>query len=183
MKRLAAIVSAFGILGALIGCSSHPPMKTVEYVDINRFMGDWYVIANIPTFIEKNAHNAVEHYDLNEDGTVATTFSFREGGFDGEMKKYTPTGFIENTETNAIWGMQFIWPIKGDFRIVYLDSDYTQTIIGRQARDYVWVMARTPSISEVDYQALIHVIQELGYDTSKINRVPQQWPLTKEDRS
>jgi apolipoprotein D and lipocalin family protein len=78
--------------------------------------------------------------------------------------------------------MQFIWPIKGDFRIVYLDEDYTQTIIGRQARDYVWVMTRTPSIPEEDFQALIQIVQELGYDTSKINRVPQQWSSAEESQ-
>jgi apolipoprotein D and lipocalin family protein len=182
MKRLISFVTAAGLIGALTGCASHPPMKTVDYVDIDRFMGDWYVVANIPTFIEKNAFNAVESYALNEDGTIATTFTFREGGFDGEMKKYQPTGYIENTETNALWGMQFIWPFKGDFRIVYLDNEYSQTIIGRQARDYVWVMARIPSISEDDYQALIKVVQELGYDISKVNRVPQQWSSAQEAR-
>jgi lipocalin len=28
-------------------------METVPYVDLKRFMGDWYVVANIPTFVEK----------------------------------------------------------------------------------------------------------------------------------
>ncbi|MDH3935419.1 MAG: lipocalin family protein, partial [Gammaproteobacteria bacterium] len=44
-------------------------MQSVEYVDINRFMGDWYVIANIPTFVETGAHNAIESYALNADGS------------------------------------------------------------------------------------------------------------------
>ena len=57
-------------------CTSYPPIKTEENVDLQRFMGDWYVIANIPTFIEKGAHNAIESYKLDKDGTVATTFSF-----------------------------------------------------------------------------------------------------------
>jgi apolipoprotein D and lipocalin family protein len=56
-------------------CSSPSPIHTAKAVDLERFMGDWYVIANIPTFIEKNAHNAMESYRLAEDGTVATTFS------------------------------------------------------------------------------------------------------------
>ena len=43
-------------------------MKTVEFVDLERFMGDWYVIANIPTFIEKGATNAIESYKLMDDG-------------------------------------------------------------------------------------------------------------------
>ncbi|MCW8799366.1 MAG: lipocalin family protein [Desulfobacter sp.] len=160
----------------LFGCSSHPPMPTVDYVNINRFMGDWYVIANIPTFIETDAHNAVETYNLNDDGTVATTFTFNEGDFSGEKKIYRPKGFILDKTTNATWGMQFIWPIKADYRVIYLDEDYNQTIIGRKQRDYVWIMARSPEIPDKDYQHLVQVITELGYDTSKLQKVPQQWP-------
>ena len=61
----------------LAGCreSVHPPLALAEDVDLGRFMGDWYVIANIPTAIEKGAHNAVESYRLEEDGTIATTFT------------------------------------------------------------------------------------------------------------
>jgi apolipoprotein D and lipocalin family protein len=160
---------------ALSGCASHPPMKTVDYVDLPRFMGDWYVIANIPTFIEKNAHNAIEDYRLNEDGSVATTFTFFEAGFDGKPKRYTPTGFVLDKQTNAHWGMQFIWPFKGDFRIVYLDEGYENTIIARQARDYVWIMSRNPEISDTDYQRLSDVVKSLGYDISQLKRVPQRW--------
>lgn len=159
------------------GCaSSKPPIRTEAYVDLSRFMGDWYVIANIPTFIEKGAHNAIESYEMNDDGTIATTFRFREGSFDGEVKTYHPTGFVEDDGSNAIWGMQFIWPIKADYRIVYLNDDYTQTIIGRQQRDYVWIMARTPSIPEKDYTDLLQLLETEGYDISKIQKVPQQWP-------
>ena len=155
--------------------TTKPDMETVPYVDLQRFMGDWYVIANIPTFIEKGAHNAVERYDLNDDGTIATTFTFRDGSFDGELKTYTPKGFVQNTETNALWGMRFIWPIKADYRIVYLDEDYTQTVIGRQKRDYVWIMARSPSIPDADYERLIEFVASIGYDTTAIEKVPQDW--------
>ena len=152
-----------------------PEMKTVDSVDLERFMGDWYVIANIPTFLEKGAHNAVETYALNDDGTVATTFVFRDGSFDGEEKTYTPKGFVRDDGTNAHWGMRFIWPIKADYRIVYLDDDYSQTVIARQKRDFVWIMARTPTISDEDYKRLIDFSASIGYDVSKIEKVPQQW--------
>ena len=78
------------------GCQSapHPPLALAADVDLARFMGDWYVIANIPTFIERGAHNAVESYRLAADGTIETTFTFRDGGFDGEPKRYTPRGFV-----------------------------------------------------------------------------------------
>ena len=138
-------------------------------------MGDWYVIANIPTFIETEAFNAVESYRLNDDGTIATTFTFRQGGFEGEQKIYRPTGFVVDRESNAVWDMQFLWPFKADYRIVFVNPDYSQTIIGRLKRDYVWIMARTPRLPEEDYQHLLKIIAEQGYDLSKIQRVPQRW--------
>ena len=175
MRALRTAIITAAVL-ALAGCATRgPEMQTVDYVDIDRFMGSWYVIANIPTFLEKGAHNAVETYTLNDDGTIATTFTFRDDGFDGKLKEYNPKGFIKDETSNALWGMRFIWPIKADYRIVYLDEDYSTTIIGRQARDFVWLMARTPEISDEDYAELIAFIGELGYDTSEVQRVPQRW--------
>ncbi|MFN0038516.1 MAG: lipocalin family protein [Burkholderiales bacterium] len=151
------------------------PIATVADVNLERFMGDWYVIANIPTFIEKGAHNAVESYRLDSDGTIATTFTFRAGAFDGETKRYHPRGYVLNLKSNAVWGMQFIWPIKADYRISYLSEDYTLTVIGRERRDYVWIMSRTPDIAEADYQRLLRFVGDQGYDLAKLQRVPQQW--------
>ena len=163
-------------VSALTACAARgPDMQTVDHVDIERFMGDWYVIANIPTFLEKGAYNAVESYRLDEDGSIATTFTFRKDGFDGKAKQYNPRGFVRDTESNAIWGMRFVWPFKSDYRIVYLNEDYTQTIIGRQSRDYVWIMARTPQISDQDYDRLRWAVGSHGYDPSRLQRVPQRW--------
>ena len=153
--------------------NKRPPIQTMPHVDLSRFMGPWYVIANIPTFVEKGAHNAVESYALNPDGSIATTFTFNQGSFDGKLKRHTPRGFVRDA-SNAVWGMQFVWPFKGDYRIVYLDKDYTETIIGRQKRDYVWIMARKPAISESDYQRLLDWVGKQGYDISKVRKVPQR---------
>lgn len=163
------------VLLTLTACSSPPPIRIATAVDLERFMGDWYVIANIPTWIERDAHNAVESYRLAQDGTVATTFSFRQGSFEGELKTYHPTGYILDRESNAVWGMQFLWPIKADYRIVYVDESYSQTVIGRTARDYVWLMARTPEIPDSDYQRFLTLIAQEGYDVSKVRKVPQRW--------
>jgi apolipoprotein D and lipocalin family protein len=161
----------------LAGCSAvqRPPIQTVPHVDLLRFMGDWYVIANIPTFVETDAYNAVESYRLDADGTIATTFTFRQGSYAGEPKCHRPRGFVLDTQSNAVWGMQFIWPFKGDFRIVYLDSDYTQTVIGREKRDYVWIMARQPTIPDADYRRIMELLAREGYDTTQIQTVPQRW--------
>ena len=145
----------------------------MPHVELPRFMGDWYVLGSIPTFIEKQAYNAVESYWLDPDGTIATTFTFRKGAFDGPKKRYTPKGFVRDS-SNAVWGMQFVWPVKAEYLINYVNDDYTQTIIARSKRDYVWVMARSPRISDADYAALVTRVRDLGYDVSKLRRVPQE---------
>ena len=176
MKRLLCLLTA----GLLAGCQSAPlpPLTTVPQVDLDRFMGDWYVIAHIPTWPERNAWNAIESYALNPDGTIATTFTFREGGFDGELKTMTPTGFVTDTKSNSIWGMQFLWPFKADFRISYLTPDYGLTVISRERRDYVWVMARTPEIAESDRLAVEEHLKASGYDLAELRYVPQRWEAT-----
>lgn len=156
-------------------CASRQPMPTAAKVDLPRFMGKWYVIANIPTFIEKGAHNAMESYALNSEGDVETTFTFRADAFDGKEKIYRPKGFVTNRESNAEWRMQFLWPFKSEFLISYVNAEYTQTIIGRTDRDYVWIMARTPQISEADYSRHLDFLKVNGYDISKLQRVPQRW--------
>jgi apolipoprotein D and lipocalin family protein len=176
MKTTTRWLTLSGILALLSGCASHSPMPTVDRVELDRFMGTWYVVANIPTWLERHAHNAVEHYALNPDGSIATTFQFRNGAFDGPLKTYRPTGFVVDKKSNALWGMQFLWPIKADYRIVDLTADYSQVIIARQARDYVWVMARQPEFSDQAFAQARARIAELGYDGEALQRVPQQWP-------
>ncbi|MEX1266572.1 MAG: lipocalin family protein [Woeseia sp.] len=160
---------------ALGACSSAPELETVDHVDIPRFMGRWYVIASIPTFLEKDAYNAVETYEMDDDGTIATTFTFRKGSFDGELKEFNPRGFVGDDLSNAVWGMRFIWPIKADYRIVHLAPDYSTTVIARNKRDYVWIMAREPQIPDAKYERLVEFVDDIGYDPADLVKVPQKW--------
>lgn len=159
-------------LMSLVGCQPMPPIHTVAQVDLERFMGDWYVIANIPTFIEKKAFNAVETYRLTQDGTIQTTFTFNKGGFDGPLKTYTPRAFVQDTASNAVWAMQFVWPFKAEYRILLLATDYSKTVVGRTKRDYVWIMARTPSIPDEEYLKILQFLEQEGYDIDKVKKVP-----------
>jgi len=162
----------------LSGCQSHrhDPIALAGPIDIPRFMGDWYVIAHIPLPPERQAWNAIERYDLNDDGSIATTFTFHQGAADGEKKRYTSTAFVTDDPSNAVWKMQFLWPFKADFRVIWLDEDYQTTIIGRQKRDYVWIMARQPEIDDDLYQQLQQFLESQGYDLTELRQVPQIWP-------
>ncbi len=157
------------------GCSTHDtrPLPRVESVDVPRFMGDWYVIAHIPTRPEREAFDAVESYALREDGRIQTTFTYRKGSFQAPKRTMNPVGRVEKEGNGAVWGMQFVWPIQAEYIIAWLDEGYTQTIVGRTKRDYVWFMARTPQVSDADYQQAVERIQAMGYDITKLRRVPQ----------
>jgi apolipoprotein D and lipocalin family protein len=163
------------LLSLLTACASTPnaPIATPSHVDLPRFMGPWYVIASIPTFVEKDAFGAVESYALNADGTVATTFTFHKGSFDGPLKTMKPRGFVRD-ESNAVWAMQFVWPFKAEYLIAHVDPAYSETIIARNKRDYVWIMARTAKLTPERYQHLVDAVGQLGYDLSKLKRVPQR---------
>jgi len=172
--KLSALSLALFLITA---CSTAlPPLTTVTSVDLNRFMGPWYVIACIPTAFETDVYNGVETYRRDPDGSIDTVFTFNKGAFDGPPKRYNPRGFVVDTTTNATWGMQFLWPFKAEYLITYLKEDYSQTIISRNRRDYAWIMARTPQMAEPDYQHLVQELKRQGYDTGKLYKVPQRWP-------
>ena len=173
MLRLASMAG----LGAMtmVACSTTAtkPIPPVDRVDLPRFMGDWYVIAHVPSFIERNAYDAVETYRLDAEGLIQTTFRYRNGGFDEPVKAMHPTGTVRPDTGNAVWGMQFIWPIKAEYVVVHLNDDYSQTIVGRSARDYAWIMARSPTIPAADLDAHLRRLGELGYDLKDVRKVPQ----------
>lgn len=178
--RLMIVAAGALLAGSACSTASHPPMPTVASVDLNRFMGDWYVIANIPTRFERGATNAVESYALNDKGEIETTFTFRAGSVDGPLKTMTPKGFVHDQLTGAEWRMQFLWPFKSEYLIIALDEDYMTTMIGRSKRDYLWIMARTPTLPQQKLDQLIDHAVSLGYDRTAIQTVPQRWESPEE---
>jgi len=179
--NLVAILPFLALLGA---CATNdvPPLEAMERkVDLERFMGDWYVIGFIPItlpfFSEEDAHNGIESYRLTDTGLIETTYTFRDGAFDGPEKRFTPKGWVYDKETNAEWRMQFLWPFKAAYLILYLDQDYQKTIIGVPDRNHVWIMSREPEVSEAAYQQMLDYAASLGYEVERVRRVPQRWPV------
>lgn len=179
----ARILAVTACIAMLSGCASTdmPDLQaTAKTIEIEKFMGDWYVVGSIPIDFplasEAGAHNAVESYSLSSDGSIDTRYRFRKDSFDGPLKEFNPTGFIYNTETNTEWRMQFLWPFKSAYLIAYVDDLYSETLIGVPNRRYLWIMSRTPDLPEPAYQALLSRSEDLGYDISKVVRIPQSWP-------
>lgn len=175
VAALATLFSGCQSWSGYFGPPAKPPLRAIDRpVDLPRFMGDWFVIAHIPTFIEDDAFNGVESYRLDADGTIATTYVFNQGDFTGPLKTYHPRGFVHDRKTNAEWRMQFVWPFKAAYLIAYLDETYETTIIGVPDRAYVWIMARSKTLPEARYQELVQWLVDNGHDISKLRLVPQR---------
>ncbi len=168
--NVSAKCALFILLPLLHGCQgtgAMDPITTVEKLNIERFMGDWYVLADIATPFDKDAYAPTEHYVLKSDGMVETTYRYQKGNATGDFKSRTMTA-RPNSELPSIWGMRLIWPFEADYRIVHIHPDYETTIVARNKRDFVWLMARTPTIDQSAFDTLLEKVQSLGYAISDL---------------
>lgn len=160
----------------LAACAADGTVPRATQVDVQRYMGDWYVIAAIPTRMEKDVINPVESYRAMPDGTVGTTYRYRKDAVGGELKTVHAKGFPHADTHNAVWGMQFVWPVKAQYVIAWIDPDYRYVIVARDKRDYVWIMARGPTMPQGQYDSMVQKVAAMGYDVSKLVKPVQQWP-------
>ena len=183
MKSMKAIIPTclLGTLVLLCGCMTtapkKAPLKTVDHVDLSRFMGDWYVISTIPWIVEKNNVGTMDIYKMRPDGRIDITYAFHKKDLSEKRQEMHAIGSVLDTKTNARWGVQFLWPFKAPYLVIDLAPDYSTTTIGYPSRDLIWIMARTPSLPESTYQKLLQHAVVQGYDLSRIVKVPQKTDL------
>ncbi|MFZ9921122.1 MAG: lipocalin family protein, partial [Terrimicrobiaceae bacterium] len=118
---------------ALAACSTAPklpPLRTVDHVDLGRFMGDWYVIGTIPWIVEKNNVGTMDIYKLRPDGKIDITYAFHKKSLDAPRREMKAVARVVNTRTNAEWRVQFLWPFEAPFLVIDLSPDYRFTTIG-----------------------------------------------------
>ena len=158
------------------GCTSmKEPLRPVPHVDLPRYMGDWYVIANIPYFAEKNCVDSIESYALRADGDIDNWFSCRDKSFDAPMKrKANALAVVEDKTSNAVWHVKFFKVISVKYVILDLDPNYQWVAVGHPSRNYGWVMSRSKTMDEGTYQAVLASLASQGYDVSRFKKVPQQ---------
>lgn len=176
MRRILALCLALALFAGNAGASTLPPIQPVPHVDLPRFMGTWYLIASIPTAFERDAWNAVETYALQADGNIHTTLRFNKDAADGPLKQIQSTGYVHAGSGGAVWGVKVFGPFKAQYIVAWLNPDYSQMIVARDARDYTWVFSRTPTVPEPDWVTLRAQVAALGYDTSKLRKIPQTGP-------
>jgi len=173
MKKICSTLILISGIFLLTACTNNPVpnQELAERVDIEKFMGTWYVHGYSPTAIDKGAWNGTETYERLPDGKIQTTYEFRKGSPEGKLKTYHPVGTIVNTETNAEWRMRFFGIINAAYYILYVDPDHTFTVIGHPNKKYAWIMSRDPQIQEKRYSDLRRELEEREYDLSNFERM------------
>jgi apolipoprotein D and lipocalin family protein len=174
-----SMMAALALLAAASGAfadSRRPPFqKVVERVDLDRFLGSWYVIALLPSPFERNAANGVETYSLDPRGNIRVEYVFREGGPGGKRKVMHQKGWIVDKESNSEWKVQPLWPLKLPYLIIDLAEDYRYAVIGTDNYKYVWIMGKAPSLSAEDYAGILSRLADRGYKVADIRLMPQAW--------
>jgi apolipoprotein D and lipocalin family protein len=172
-------ILAATVLLALSGCvsmSGSParPLRPVAHVDLPRYMGGWFVIANIPYSAEKDCFDSVEGYALRPDGRIDNKFACREKSFDAPMKPRLKTiATVYDRTSNAEWRVPFFKVLRVKYFVIDLDPDYRWAAIGHPSRRYGWVISRTRSLPDDTYLGILQRLREQGYDTTKFVKVPQ----------
>jgi len=157
----------------LAGCASQPPVHTVPRVDLNRYLGNWYVIANIPYFLENGKVASYDTYSLRPDGRMNNTFTFRKGTLAAPEKSWHGVAWVVNRDSNAEWKVRFVWPFTATYLVLELDPDYQWAVVGTPGRGLLWVLARQRHLEAPTYQAILHRIAAQGYDPNRLALVPQ----------
>lgn len=69
--------------------------------------------------------------------------------------------------------MSFFGPFYADYWILALDNDYQYALVGEPSRKYLWILARNTTMPESDFQLLMRIAKEAGFNTGKMIRVKQ----------
>ena len=154
-------------------CTTHPPLKEARYIDPDRFVGDWYVIANIPYFAERNRVDSKTTYIKRGPNKYDDIFQSRSKSFDNEMETLKGSAKSLNAN-NTEWLSRFYWIMTFRFNVLDVDDDYQIMLFGHKSRDYGWVMSRNKFISDEEYQRAMRIFADNGYDSSRFKKVPQQ---------
>ena len=149
-------------------------MKTVQDVEINKFLGVWYEIARFPHSFERNLVGVTATYSLKKNGNIRVVNQGSKNTLDGKHKKAKAFAKIPNANEPGRLKVYFFWPFGADYLILDLDKDYQWALVGSSSPNYLWILSRTPEMDQALYKAIVDKAKSLGYDTTKLELVPQK---------
>ncbi len=167
---LAALLSIAGCKTTTTERLKLPELRTVERVDLQRYVGTWYEIAAFPQRFQRGCTATKATYSLRPDGQLDVVNRCREGAPDGPEKVARGRARVVDRETNAKLKVSFFRPFWGDYWIVELGPDYEYAVVGHPSRDYLWILARAPTMPPALYDAIVARLAAVGYETGRLAR-------------
>ena len=149
---------------------SHP---VVEDLNLERFMGRWYVIALIPNWIEENSTNSFDDYILNKDGTIDITYTTIKNN---KTKTIKQKATVVDKNIPARWEVQFIKPwvpfYKAPYEVILLDDNYDYMVVGYPNNQFGWIMSREKKLDDIIYNEILGRLSlNFGYDSNNFKKV------------
>lgn len=160
-----AVLAGAGVV-ALARRKPAAPLRTVPYVDLDRYLGRWYEIARLPTRFEKDLTHVTADYRRNPDGSVLVVNRGRRHGL---LKTVSGRATVADPATNAQLEVSFFWPIKGDYWILELDPGYEWALVGEPGRDYLWLLSRQPRLNPTVVRNLVARARLDGFPVEQLH--------------
>ncbi len=177
LRQLALFAPLVAALLALTACASDPDtakptLHSQAKVDLQRYKGRWYIIANIPYFAENGKVMTRDEYALRADGRIDNYYVFRRS-FDRSDESWHGVATVVPGTGNAQWSVKFWGILDADYLVLEVASDYSWALVGHPHRKYGYVFSRQPRMDEGMYQQLLGKLAGYGYTTSRLQKVPQ----------
>lgn len=149
--------------------------QAVPSVDLNRYMGQWYEIARFPMYFQRNcASDVTANYTLKSNGKVEVNNQCM--GKDGKPMQSIGEA-TKNGDSGSKLKVTFLpqglrWlPVgKADYWVLALDNDYQNALVGTPDNKYLWILSRTPTMSDSTYNQYVNIAKQQGFDTSKLQK-------------
>ncbi len=148
-------------------------LQTVQNVDLNKYAGKWFEIASYPQVFQKGCHCTTAQYKVSEKGYVIVENRCNKDSITGKISYIKGKAFVVPNTNNAKLKVQFFWPFRAKYWIIDLADDYSYAVVSHPNKKYLWILSRTPKMSDSVYQQILTRLKEKGFDLSKL-KITQQ---------
>jgi len=146
--------------------------KPVEYVDIQQFSGLWYEIARTYNSFEKNCVAATVEYKLRDD----LNYDIQNRCFDtkigGDLIEFNGVAKPLNKNTMAQIQMTYFWIFTKNYRVAYIDDNYSSAVVVDKNMNNVWILNRTPFMKKEKLDNLVSFLSK-HMDIKRLIYTPQ----------
>ena len=164
---------------ANIASPATSPLATIVSLDVPRYMGTWYEIAKYPNRFQGQCMADVSaEYRLQTNGSVQVTNRCRTESSQmddavGEARQVGPASSPKLQVRFAPAWLSWLPMVWGNYWVIDLDAEYQLVAVSEPNREYLWVLARTPTVTAAAYEALLGRLKAQGFDLGRLERTKQ----------